>query len=140
MSDAEGKYFDVSTGVPSDKVETLQVTGEFLEVACTLYYRGKTNGYVREQVAVETIVDKNCRVVAGIWNDEWSEAAPGIWTCNKQLGSRAGRTEQYKTETIRVHRSACPVHVHFSESFDYMDYDGDYSSSSSSDYWVRYEE
>ncbi len=139
MDKNESEYFNVSTGIPPDKLDMVKVKDEFIEVACELYFRGKTNSYIREQSIFEMIVDRDSRVIKGIWNNEWTEVSPGIETRKDGTGTRYGNIEQYKTEIIRIHRSACPVHVHFQKYDEYNDYDGEFSESHSRDYWVRYE-
>lgn len=136
--DREGD-FDVSTGIPPDKLDTVKVKDEFIEVACELYFRGKSNSYIREQSIFEMIVDKDGRIIKSVWNNEWTEVAQGIETRKDGTGSRYGNIEQYKTEVLRIYRFACPVHVNFLRYYEYNDYDGVSSESHSREYWVRYE-
>lgn len=139
MTEDKIDCFDVSREVPADEIETRKISNKHIVVECFVHYRGKSNSYVKERRSIAMIVDKHNRVVEGKWEKDFTEVTQGIETCKRDVGTRYGRIEQYKTETVRIKCEASPVYIQFQESYEYVDYDGYYNQSNSKRYWVRYE-
>lgn len=135
----KNKYVDVSKEIAQGDLETEKVSDDCLVVQCDVHYRGKTNSYIKDHAGILMIVDKNGQVLDGVWHKDWTEIAPGIETCEIRKGTRSGNIEYWTMESIRIQRAACPVHIQFYRSYEYIDYDGVYSRSDSRRYWVRYE-
>jgi hypothetical protein len=124
--------------------ETVTIEGECVVVEAGTLYRGKTNGYMVDRRSILEIVDKAGRHLEGRWEADWIEIAQGIQTRGERLVQRSSlgehNHEAVKTASVRIHRSACPVHIHFCNTFEYNDYDNAaFSSSQSTEYWICYD-
>jgi hypothetical protein len=124
--------------------ETVRVKEEFVLIEVSTWYRGKTNSYVVERMSILAILDKLGQAVTARWEKDWIEIAPGIETRGENSVRRTSigiRSHEFvKTGSIRIHRHACPVYVHFLNTQEYNDYyDSSFSTSDSFDYWVRYD-
>lgn len=139
MTDISG---DPSPSIPT-KYETCRIKEECKIVKITTYYRGKTNSYVVDRTLLRTILDASGQMVTPDWAEDWTEVAPGIATRRENRGTRSRigdrSHETHIAGSLRIHRRACPVYVEFDEIHEYVDYDGEHSSSDSREYWVRYE-
>ena len=100
--------------------------------------------YVVERTHLLSVMDSSGRMTEVRWEDDWIEIAPGIEMLREhrvsrmRIGSKSHK--HVTTGIIRIHRRACPVHIHFRQILEYNDYfDYEFSSSNSTDYWVRYE-
>jgi len=123
---------------------TVRLTEEFVEVSELVSYRGKTHMAVKDQTTFEVILDNSGNEVAGVWESEWTEAAPGIETRYHGVGTRtaAGQyvRECYCGKQIRISRPACPVRIKFLRISEYTDYESNrYSSRTVTVEWTRYE-
>jgi hypothetical protein len=123
---------------------TIGLQDEFVEISSHVMYRGKTNGYWKEENRIDEIVDKTGDQVIGIWNKEWAEPTPGIKTRShpERIDSYVGEKVVFETHydrRVRIGLSACPVRVKFVETSEYTDYDDNqYSSHSSHVQWIEY--
>ncbi|MEI7845641.1 MAG: hypothetical protein WCK35_07545 [Chloroflexota bacterium] len=124
--------------MPSTDIRSISVVGDLEEIECGIDYRGKEDGYHRDETLIMKIVNKDEKAVIGIWEKEWQEIAPGIKTRREEGGTRAGKREHARGQVIRVYRSACPVQVQLRHMYRYVSYD-DEGSSSSYDEWIRFE-
>jgi hypothetical protein len=124
--------------MPPDDARSISVTDDFVEIDYGVDYRGNDDGYHRDETVIMIIVDKRGQTVPGIWEKEWEEIAPGIETRRLEGGTRSGRQEHARGQSIRVHRSACPVHIQLRHMYRYTSYD-DEGSSSRYDEWLRFE-
>lgn len=126
--------------IPQDEeVYFVKVTKEPWEISIILDYRGKSNSYYRDQSFVLQIRDQKGHKIQPVWQAEWKEISSGIKTRKENMATTSGSQESIDDGCIQIDRSACPVWIQFRQNHDYTDYDGDYSSSYSSEYWVVYE-
>ncbi len=92
--------------------------------------RGGSNDYTLEWTSVESIVDREGKVLAGVWGGDWTDIARGIET----------RQVRHKSPEVRIHRSACPVRMCMIDWYEYNSYtDPEHCSSSHRTYWLRVE-
>jgi len=112
-------------------------------IEITTHYRGKTNSYTVDRTFILAILDSSGQPVAPVWSEGWTDIAPWIATRRENRGKRWQIGNQTSESNINgslcIHRQACPVYVKFSKVYEYVDYDGDFSSNDSCEYWVRYE-
>lgn len=126
--------------IPQDEeVNFVKVTKEPSEMSFALDFLGKSNSYYRDQTFVLQIRDHNGHKIKPVWQAEWKAISPGIRTRKGVKASTNGSQENMDAGCIQIDRFACPVSIQFRQNHEYIDYDGDYSSSYSSDYWVVYE-
>jgi len=124
--------------------DTVRIREESLVVEVNTWYRGKTNSYVIDRTSLLSILDKSTRAIECKWEDDWTEAAPGIEIRRENKGYRtrigSRSSEHVITQSVRIHATACPVFIRFRRTLEYVDYfDSQFSSCNSTDYWVRYE-
>lgn len=140
MTEKKGNRFNVSTDIPPEKLETSKITDDSLVIHCQVRYRGKSNSYIKEKTYIKMMVDRSGQEIDGVWDKKWTTVSPGVETCgNDGTYTRQGKHEYMTTESIRIHCKACPLYVHFLETYEYIDYDGLFNRTHSRDYWVRYE-
>jgi hypothetical protein len=121
-----------------ENAELVQVSDDFLEIACGILFLGNEDGFNRDEKVILTIIDNQGREVPGRWGKEWIEVAPGIQTRKRDGSTRSGNLEQAHGQEMIIYRSACPVYVQFRYLYRYSSYDGEDSSSSRGE-WIRYE-
>ena len=130
---------NISMDIPPEKLETRSITGDSLVINCQVRYRGKSNSYIKEKTYIKMMLDSSGRKIKAVWDREWTAVCPGVETRgNDGTYTRQGKHEHMTTESIRIHRTACPVHIHFIETYEYIDYDGHFNRSHRRDYWIRY--
>lgn len=125
-----------------ESYETRRIEEVCKIIETTTYYWGKTNSYKVDRKFIGAILDSSGQPVTPEWSENWTDVAPGIATrrVNRGWRSQIGNqsSEFYIDGNLCIHRQACPVYVKFSEVYEYVDYDGEFSSSDSREYWVCY--
>ncbi|MFH2057640.1 MAG: hypothetical protein ABIJ59_01925 [Pseudomonadota bacterium] len=105
------------------------ISDYFIDITGMYYGKNGSNDYSRRGIEIDTIIDNLGNAVKKIWEDEWTQIAPGIETATVK-GVR----------TVRIYREACPVRVRFRHYSEYVSYDyHEHNSSWEQFYWVRYE-
>jgi hypothetical protein len=126
------------SSIPTENVTSIEVDHDFIDVVCGVDYYGSDSGYMRHETVIREIVDKHDRAVRVVWETKRTEIAPGIETGSESEGWRHGSQEHIKRQSIRIFRSACPVHVRFEHRSQYTSYESG-GDSNSYEYWQRYE-
>lgn len=124
--------------LPPAEAEVILIEGDELEINFTIDYYGSGNGYTKHQKTLLAIHDRNGILIEGVWTKDWSEAAPGIETCVKNLETRSGGQQHITEKCMRVSRAACPVYVKYRQSYEWVDYESSGDSNSYENWmWIK---
>jgi hypothetical protein len=111
-----------------EPINIVYFAGEYIEIAESISYRGKTGGFYRITTRILQILDKKDGAVTPIWGKDWQECMPGI------------ETRKAENKTVRIYQQACPVYIQFRHTDEYEDYeDSRYASRYENVYWNQYE-
>lgn len=120
---------------PPADADIVTVDHDFIEIDFTTDYYGSGNGRTRLERSLLSIRDHAVRYLTGKWEPSWMKVAPGIETCSKGSATTSGAQQRVTGKSVRVQQAACPVYIHYRQSYEHMDYDSS-GESSSYDKWM----
>jgi len=76
--------------------DTVRIREASLVVEVSTWYRGKTNSYVVDRTSLLSMLDKSARPIECKWEDDWTEAAPGLKSAGRTKVTEPGSAAEVR--------------------------------------------